>query len=968
MASRGIWRIMSAGTRRSLALTWSALFVLSLLLQYVSFATASGALAASLTVDLDQWANQAPTWQNGDLNGNNSSYHEGDVVPFRLAIEGLDAGPHTIHINHDFTAGGHKAYDFLATYNVTENATPCSAGGGGVSSLCPSLPAATTAQFGTDGRTIDGKTVVGAYGATSRLLTMYGGTIDPIPAPVCSGSTNANSTCDYTISFTTTGSAAFFLWGGHLGRSDYWNDPTDPDGAGQVSGAPWHMRTQNLDGTGNKNQDRSIQPSALVQLPALEITKVADAASVSAGDPIGFTVTVTNTGAGSASSVALSDPLPAGTGVDWGIAGTTGSPTCSISGTPPSETLHCSVSSLAANGSFSVHVTSATTTGSCKAYDNTASVQATNIAAIQASASITVNCATLVITKVADATSVNAGDPIGYVITLTNNGTGTAHGVKVSDTVPTNSGLSWAIDAAGSSAGWSLSGGVLSYGGVSGVDLAGGASVHVHITSPTTSATCGTVNNSAAASSTNDGNPTVGPVAITVTCPALAIAKVADAASVNAGDPIGFTVTITNNGVGAATGLAFTDALPAGTGVSWSISPLSTGWSISGSAPTQSLVYSPTSLAAGVSTSVHVVSSTTAASCKAYDNTASVQATNNAAIQASANVTVNCGALAITKTADAGSVNAGDPIGYVITLTNNGTGTLHGVKVSDTVPTNAGLSWAIDAAGSSAGWSLSGGVLSYGGVAGVDLAGGASVHVHITSPTTSATCGTVNNSAAATSTNDGNPTVGPVAITVNCFALGIAKSFTGNTGGTDPILGLPAAAFGDTLHYTLTYTGGGPLTNAVITDILPVGLDYVADSAAGDANFNFVNYDAGTRTLTWTAATLADPASGSVTYDVTVLDTAADEAQPLTNTATIDSNQTDPDSATAQVVVLAPPLAASGTPRITPPPTDTFTPETGTSNSGFTLMLILLGLAGLAISIGFVTPAPERVRRRDRRG
>jgi uncharacterized repeat protein (TIGR01451 family) len=718
MASRGIWRIMSARTRRSLALTWSALFVLSLLLQYVSFATASGALAASLTVDLDQWANQAPTWQNGDLNGNNSSYHEGDVVPFRLAIEGLDAGPHTIHINHDFTAGGHKAYDFLATYDVTENATPCSAGGGGVSSLCPSLPAATTAQFGTDGRTIDGKTVVGAYGATSRLLTMYGGTIDPIPAPVCSGSTNANSTCDYTISFTTTGSAAFFLWGGHLGRSDYWNDPTDPDGAGQVSGAPWHMRTQNLDGTGNKNQDRSIQPSALVQLPALEITKVADAASVSAGDPIRFTVTVTNTGAGSASSVALSDPLPAGTGVDWGIAGTTGSPTCSISGTPPSETLHCSMSSLAASGSFSVHVTSATTTGSCKAYDNTASVQATNIAAIQASASITVNCATLVITKVAHATSVNAGDPIGYVITLTNNGTGTAHGVKVSDTVPTNSGLSWAIDAAGSSASWSLSGGVLSYGGVSGVDLAGGASVHVHITSPTTSATCGTVNNS----------------------------------------------------------------------------------------------------------------------------------------------------------------------------------------------------------------------------------------------------------AAATSTNDGNPTVGPVAITVNCFALGIAKSFTGNTGGTDPILGLPAAAFGDTLHYTLTYTGGGPLTNAVITDILPVGLDYVAGSAAGDANFTFVNYDAGTRTLTWTAATLADPASGSVTYDVTVLDTAADEAQPLTNTATIDSNQTDPDSATAQVVVLAPPLAASGTPRITPPPTDTFTPETGTSNPGSTLMLILLGLAGLAISIGFVTPAPERVRRRDRRG
>ena len=36
-------------------------------------------------------------------------------MPFRLAVEGLPTGSHTIHINYDFTAGGPKAYDFLAT-------------------------------------------------------------------------------------------------------------------------------------------------------------------------------------------------------------------------------------------------------------------------------------------------------------------------------------------------------------------------------------------------------------------------------------------------------------------------------------------------------------------------------------------------------------------------------------------------------------------------------------------------------------------------------------------------------------------------------------------------------------------------------------------------------------------------------------------------------------------------------------
>src|SRR3990170_4460716 len=81
--------------------------------------------SGSLNVDLDQYANDDAEWQNGNLNGNNSAYAEGDVVPFRLAIEGLAAGSHTIHINYDFTAGGHEAYDFLATWDETESPGLC---------------------------------------------------------------------------------------------------------------------------------------------------------------------------------------------------------------------------------------------------------------------------------------------------------------------------------------------------------------------------------------------------------------------------------------------------------------------------------------------------------------------------------------------------------------------------------------------------------------------------------------------------------------------------------------------------------------------------------------------------------------------------------------------------------------------------------------------------------------------------
>jgi len=194
-------------------------------------------------------------------------------------------------------------------------------------------------------------------------------------------------------------------------------------------------------------------------------------------------------------------------------------------------------------------------------------------------------------------------------------------------------------------------------------------------------------------------------------------------------------------------------------------------------------------------------------------------------------------------------------------------------------------------------------------------------------------------------------------------ALVIDKSFTGNTGGTDPDLHVPAAKIGDTLHYKLKYSGAGPLTHAVITDVLPDGLAYVDGTALGNADFNDGTYDAGSRTITWEAkGVLPDPASGTVTYDVKVLAAAADGTQPLINLATIDSDETAPDTDTASVAVLPPPAAATAT----PPATSTITPEAGPGNPGFALMLILLGIAGLTLAIGFLTPTPARVRRRAR--
>ena len=220
------------------------------------------------TVNLDQWATYAPAWQNGNLNGNNTRYPEGGIVPFRLAIEGMKAGAHTITIQYDFTAGGHKAYDFLATYTGWVSPSMCGGGGGGVSSMCPSLPGSNSARLPVRrvlDRRADGARCRGLFGV-SRRLTIWGGTIGSITGPSHAGSTAGNSTAEFAVHFSSSGSAVLLAWGGHLAQSRYWNLAAGGvrDGAGEVSGAPWHMRTLQLDGSGNKNQDRSIQPSAIV--------------------------------------------------------------------------------------------------------------------------------------------------------------------------------------------------------------------------------------------------------------------------------------------------------------------------------------------------------------------------------------------------------------------------------------------------------------------------------------------------------------------------------------------------------------------------------------------------------------------------------------------------------------------------------------------------------------------------------
>jgi uncharacterized repeat protein (TIGR01451 family) len=142
-----------------------------------------------------------------------------------------------------------------------------------------------------------------------------------------------------------------------------------------------------------------------------------------------------------------------------------------------------------------------------------------------------------------------------------------------------------------------------------------------------------------------------------------------------------------------------------------------------------------------------------------------------------AKATVKAVKLAIVKTADAGSVSSGASIGYLITVTNTGTAAATGVTLTDALPTSPpGLSWSIDGGTGQSLCSKGGSPPTLSCGFGT-LGAGASLTVHISSPTTpGTTCGTVTNTASVTGDNAAKATSQAATVGVTCTAVGFTST------------------------------------------------------------------------------------------------------------------------------------------------------------------------------------------------
>ena len=682
--------------------------------------------------------------------------------------------------------------------------------------------------------------------------------------------------------------------------------------------------------TTNDGSD-SDTDQVVVLAGSIDITKVADAASVSAGDDIGFTITVKSTGPGAAKGVVMTDVLPTDPGTSWTIDGGSGAGKCSTD----AGTITCALGDMANGASYTVHLSSPTTkaTIATSPVSNTADVTTTNDGSDSDTDQVVVLGPDIHVQKSGNG-PLSAGDMAVFTILVSNDGAGDATGVTLTDNLP--DGVHWSTKSAGCSI-------APDSGTVDQVltcdlgRLASGGTRTVTVSGETTAADCPSLANTAVATSSNEATSEAGDNAgsgtIEVDCAEITVTKTADAASVSAGDAIGFTITVTNTGSGTAYGVQVQDLLPTNPGLGWTIDPADDAWTIDGGV----LRFGPATLVKGDSVAVHITSGTTSATCpQAVDNTVTVTTTNDGSDEDSSSITVLCPDVTISKTADNGTILAGQDASFTISAWNDGSGTARDVVIHDTLP--AGFAWTVDAEDCS----ITDGVLDC--LVG-DLDPDAMFTVHLSAPTSVEDCGSLTNEASVGAANEADAmtrnNTDSDDIEVLCAGIDLVKTAGDVPDGETMLLAAP----GDVeFTYVVRNTGTAPLINVELVD----------DNATPDDTTDDV-------TVTCPQSTLApdEEMTCTVTLPVTGYGLKTNIAV-VTGAPAIEPQQSVSDVDDATVSVPEPEVTP--TPKITPPPTSSIDTAQGpATGSSLPALLVILGVVMLVA--GFAAPATTRARR-----
>ncbi|MFZ0734923.1 MAG: C25 family cysteine peptidase [Candidatus Sulfotelmatobacter sp.] len=433
----------------------------------------------------------------------------------------------------------------------------------------------------------------------------------------------------------------------------------------------------------------------------LSVTNSASPNPVTAGNNITYTQTVVNAGPATANAPVFTETLPANT-TSVSLTGPAGwtcvlaSLTCTDTGAMPAGT-----------ASFAFVVKVNTTVASGTVITQTDSVSSTtpdpNSGNNSATASTYVgSSADLSVTNTPNPVPVLAGNTITYTQVVNNAGPSGASSVTLTNTLPANT----TAQSLAGPAGWTCTLATLTC-----VDpglAASSPATITYIVKVTAGTAAGTAINETAtvSSTTSDPNSSnnaaiAADVVATATQADLVVTNSALPTSVSAGSNVTYTQTVTNNGPAAATSPSFTETTPPNTTFQSIVIPA--GWTC----PTLPAVGGTgtitcndgSSLATGgantVTFTVVLQVNSLAPSGTNITDTASATATNvvpgETTNTASASVIVanaNSADMAIVKSAMQNPVLEGNPLTYMLSVSNNGPATATNVTVADAIPSS----------------------------------------------------------------------------------------------------------------------------------------------------------------------------------------------------------------------------------------------------------------------------------------
>ena len=458
----------------------------------------------------------------------------------------------------EIVAGGTITYGLVVTNNGPSNVP-------GTVTVTDTLPAGATFDASPDGCTAVGQVVT------------------------CTAASLANG-ASTTFTFTATGANA------------------TPDPLLLINPASVSSAVHDPDLTNNTSEAATVVDP---QAPAeLLVTKSALTPTVNAGRRASVSILVTNIGQASTGNVTLTDTIPAGFTVESTIPP---SPTCTTG-----ATVSCNLGTIVGGETIRVIVvgrTAATLNAGDTLVDTATATDGTLTA--NDTATITIANASRLVTTKDTLNTPQADEPLLYAVNVANLGPSDADNAIVTDVLPAGVTVSAVEPSAGScttGATVTCNLGTLAVGDSATilylVQLPVGGGTFINTATATSDST-----------NPNPGDATASTTTNVASGADLAITKVASASEVRSGESVTYTLTVTNQGPGTATGVEANDV--AGAGIELTGATTATGTITVGADP----LWAIGNLASGATVTATVTATITGGT-GAYDNTAFVFATS----------------------------------------------------------------------------------------------------------------------------------------------------------------------------------------------------------------------------------------------------------------------------------------------------------------------------------------------------